>query len=178
MFDGESIVMQKEVIRPNRSFLVRNGALPWAHDSFAIPLISRVTKPEKVLTIADEIFENVTQHVNVRKAHQIRFVYRRDWQSSTEQQTRQAIRDLCTSTHTQIKAYDVSREMFAARGDVHTWGLLSNRNQPRELIDILFGVSTRLGDGQRYHLGNGQWGFSQMKGLRTHTGSFYVRGNR
>ena len=178
MFDGESIVMQKEVIRPNRSFLLQNGALPWAHESFDIPLIGRVSKPERVLQIADEIYENITKRVNVHKSHEVRFVYRRDWQSSTERTTRQAIRDLCEGTHKQLKAYDVSREMFAARGDVHTWGLLPIRSQPRELVDILFGVSTRLGDGQRYHLGDGQWGFSQMKGLRTHTGSFYVRGDR
>ncbi len=178
MFDGEKIVMQKEVIRPNRSFLLQSGALPWAHASFDIPLIGRVTKPDRVLRIADEIFENIAQHINVDKPHEIRFVYRRDWQPSTAQATLEAIRELCTSQHTQIKAYDVSREMFAARGDVHTWGLLPNRNKPRELVDILFGVSTRFGDGQRFHLGNGQWGFSQMKGMRTHTGSFYIRGDK
>lgn len=91
---------------------------------------------------------------------------------------RASAEELCENLFTQIKAYDVSREMFAFRLQVFDELLPFVLTRRKTIVDIQSGISTRLGDGQRHYDGNGQWSFSQMKGLRTHTGHLYIRGDR
>lgn len=177
MFDGERIVMQRERLRRDVKFLVANGVIPVASGSFEIPLIRRETSHREVREAAEGIFEDMLDHVDIRVPHQIYYAYRHHWEPSDARTTMAAFDELCGNLHTQMKAYDVSREMFAFRVNVFPSLLPWVERKKKVLVaDISSGISTRLGDGQRYHVGNGQWAFSQMKGLRTHTGHLYIRG--
>lgn len=177
MFDGERIVMQKERLTCDRKFLLRNGAVPIPRASFEIPLITRESPRREVRDAAEGIFEDMLDHIDIRIPHELYFPYRRQWEPSDARTTMEAFDALCDNLHAQMKAFDVSREMFGFRTTIYPivfpWG---RKNRNVLIADITSGISTRLGDGQRYHDGH-QWSFSQMKGLRTHTGHLYVRGS-
>ncbi len=176
MFSGEKIIMQKERLQRDVKFLVANGVIPVASRSFDIPLIHRESSRQEVRDAAEGIFEDMLDHVDIRVPHEIYFPYRRRWEASDARATMKALDELCGNLHTQMKAYDVSREMFAFRANIFPSLLPWAERRKKVLVaDISHGISTRLGDGQRYHVGDGQWAFSQMKGLRTHTGHLYIR---
>jgi hypothetical protein len=176
MFDGERIVMQKEVLTRDVKFLVSNGAFPKAKVEFPIKLISRTTTPEEVIEEAQNAYRRMTDHINFDIEHEIREAHRSSWRRSNAGDTKATLEELFENQHKQIKAYDVSREMFGALGSIYHWIDMSDPKTYRYLIDVALGTSTRLGDGQRHHLGDGRWGFSQMKGLRAHTTHLYLRG--
>lgn len=177
MFDGERIVMQKERLQSDVKFLLRNGAITISRVSFDIPLITRTSSRREVLDNGERLFEDVLEHIDIRIPHQLFYAYRSHWHPSDSKTTMEAFDELCGNLHTQLKAYDVSREMFAFRTEIFTSLLPWTVHKKKVLVaDISTGMSTRLGDGQRYHVGDGQWAFSQMKGLRTHTGHLYIRG--
>lgn len=178
MFSGENIVMQRERLTRDAKFLLRHGVIPWMpRASIDIAHISRAAKPHHVLSIADTIFETLSTYLPAR-GQEIRLSYRRGWDGSSPRLTRKTIQELCENLHTQLKAYDVSREMFAFRMQIFDEVLPFVSSRRKTLVDIQSGISTRLGDGQRHYDGDGKWSFSQMKGLRTHTGHLYIRGNR
>ncbi len=171
--------MQKERLTQDTKFLLRHGVIPWMpRASVDITRISRTSSPHQVLSIADTIFETVYSYLPSKNGHEMRLSYRREWSGVNPRLTRNAIHELCANLFTQLKAYDVSREMFGFRMQVFDEVLPFVSSRRKTLIDIQSGISTRLGDGQRHYDGDGQWSFSQMKGLRTHTGHFYIRGNR
>lgn len=176
MFSGEQIIMQKEKLQKDVRFLLLNGAVPITHRSFDIPLINRESSRRDVRDAAEGIFEDMLDHVDIRIPHQVYYTYRRRWESSDARTIMTTFDELCENLHTQVKAYDVSREMFAFRVNIFPSLLPWAVHRKKVLVaDISSGISTRLGDGQRFHDGE-KWSFSQMKGLRTHTGHIYIRG--
>lgn len=175
MFNGERIVMQKEQLTRDYSFLLRNGVKPWATVSIPIPTILRTTLPLEIFTIAEQIYDQVSHHLKTDTEHQIHYSYRRAWQNADAQSTKAAINELCENQHSLIKAYDISRSMFDFQTNIHNFLISKNIRKRRVFIDIACGVSSRYGDGQRYHDG-AKWSFSQMKGLRTHTTHLYFQG--
>jgi|GEM_PF-763058 len=179
MFNGEQIVMQKERLTRDNKFLLRNGVIPWIPRASAdFAHITRDTAPRVVRSIASDIVGTIFHYIPARSPHEIRLSYRADWNPADIRFTRTTIEELCENLFTQIKAYDVSREMFAFRLQVFDELLPFVSTRRKTIVDIQSGISTRLGDGQRHYDGNGQWSFSQMKGLRTHTGHLYIRGDR
>lgn len=172
MFDGERVVIQKERLSRDNGFLLKSRVFPWfTLESQDFPLISRRSSPRDVTRTADAMTDFVLSRVRRNAPISVRFAYRQGWDNANTDVVTHAVHELCNNIHTQLKAYDVSRKLFGLR--VALFPVLLTG---RELVfDIAHGMSTHLGDGQRYHDGQ-KWSFSQMKGIRTHTGHLYVRG--
>lgn len=177
MFDGERIVMQKERLTRDTKFLLRNGVIPFSRISFDLPLIERTTSRHEVLDNAEWIFERLLEHVDIRIPHQLFFTYRHSWQPSDAKTAMSAFDELCSNLSTQVKMIDVSRSMFGFRVNIFDSLIPWATHRKKVLVaDISTGISTHYGDGQRHHDGGGKWSFTQMKGMRTHTGHIYIRG--
>ena len=117
--------------------------------------------------------DRLSSMINTRHSHEVFVPYRRTWQTSGRDRTIALLREHCVSQRNLMKQIDVSRAIFASNGIVYQMLFAKSGQSFFEFAD---GTSTRLGDGQRYHNGDGSWSFSQLKGLRVHTGHIYVRG--
>lgn len=173
MFDGERVHIEDERLSRQVPFLLKHGIWPWRpRHIFEFPLITRTTSELQAREIADQMMDQLSSIINTRSEHEVFVPYRRTWQSSGRDRTVALLREHCLSQRNLMKQIDVSRAMFASTGIVYQ-SIFPNSQSFFEFAD---GTSTRYGDGQRYHNGGGSWSFSQLKGLRAHTGHIYVRG--
>jgi len=168
------VIHNKERLSREGRFLVSSGAWPLAFETVDLPVFRRDTSGADLQTVHARIMRELDHDFGIASQYQIRSSHRRSWQYATHRLVANEVQEYLDTLMRRIRALEILHYMFAFRYSRHA-PLLPGKGQSTKIVDLAYGLGTKLGDGPRYYDAEAGWTFVQRKGTQVHTNHLYIR---